>query len=391
MSNTSQRLVSLDVLRGITISGMILVNNPGNWGAIYTPFEHAPWTGMTPTDLIFPFFIFIMGVSMYLSLSKQEFKFTPALAKKIVVRSIMLFAIGVILNFLGPFFKIIFDNSGLQWSEKINRISDILPHIRILGVFQRFAVVYLIGSLIILSIPRIYIGAISIGILVFYSFLLLFGNGFEFSTDNIIAVFDKAILTEPHMYKDWLPSGDRIIFDPEGLLSNLPAVAHVLIGFFVGSIIKKAKNLDQMMVKLSITGIILLFSGFLFVELIPLSKKIWSPTFVLVSAGFATLALTLLIWIIDDKQKQKWSKFFVTFGVNPLAIYIFATIFAALIETIHPSVFGLTGTIKDNVVYLFDHIFIIPKISSLLFAIFFVVLNWTVCNWLYKRGIILKL
>lgn len=366
---------------------MILVNNPGTWGDIYAPFKHAAWNGLTPTDLIFPFFLFIMGVSLYISLEKQEFRFSKALALKIAKRALILLLIGVLLNASSLFMHTL--NQPIEWSERMAKLAELPEHVRLMGVFQRLALAYLFGALLVLLIPERRIVWIAALLLVLYGLILLMGNGLEFSTDNILAAADRALLGESHMYSDWLPNGDRIKFDPEGVLGIISSVAQLLLGFKVGSYIRNNKgNLPQTMVKLAVYGITLLFIGMLLTDLIPFNKKIWSPTFVLATSGFATLALTLLIYLIDVKGKKSWTPFFVTFGVNPLTIYIFAYALAILIDTVP---LGEMGALKPLCYDTLLGIFVIPKLASLLFALLFVGVNWGVCRWMWNRGIILKL
>ncbi len=231
----SGRLLALDILRGITIAGMILVNNPGSWGNIYAPLKHASWHGLTPTDLVFPFFMFIMGISTYMSLRKYDFTFSWASFVKIVRRTIVIFLIGLAIAWFGMFLRGILNDATL-WEAVFN-----FDHIRILGVMPRLAICYGVGASMALLIKRDALPWVVAGMLVVYTLLLIFGNGFAFADSNIISIVDHKVLGPDHMYADTI-DGVRLKFDPEGLLSTLPSIAHMLIGFICGGLIMRQKT-----------------------------------------------------------------------------------------------------------------------------------------------------
>lgn len=337
----SGRLLSLDILRGITIAGMIMVNNSGSRDYTYAPLRHAQWHGLTPTDLVFPFFMFIMGVSTYMSLRKFNFEPTKSAIWKVTRRTILIFLIGLALGWFGQLC------SGLASGESFLEASSHFDTIRILGVLQRLALAYGFAALISLFFKWKHLVWIIAFLLIGYFLILIFGNGFEMSEQNIIAVVDKALWGTDHIYKDWTPEGVRIALDPEGLLSTIPSIAHVLIGFLFGGLIVKNKDNHKRVEKLLIWGTILAFSGLLLQYGCPINKKIWSPTFVLTTTGFAAQLLGLLIWIIDINQKRKWSRFFHAFGVNPLIVYVFAGVLANLFSSIRFSWHGETVSIKS--------------------------------------------
>ena len=272
----SSRLLSLDILRGITIAGMIMVNNPGSWSYIYAPLGHASWHGLTPTDLVFPFFMFIMGVSTFMSLRKYQFKLTKESLYKVVYRTIMMFVIGLALGWFGMLCRGLSAGEGL-----VTAATSHFETIRIMGVFQRLAIAYGFSAIIALLVkPKDLLWVIFI-LLFGYFLLLLFGNGFERSENNIVSIVDRAILGVKHMYKDVDAAGNRIAFDPEGLLSSIPSIAHVLIGFLFGKIIIDNKDNHKRVEKILIWGTVLAFSGLLLQYGAPINKKIWSPTFAL--------------------------------------------------------------------------------------------------------------
>ncbi len=361
-TKASKRILALDILRGVTIAGMIMVNNPGSWGHIYAPLRHAEWNGLTPTDLVFPFFMFIMGISTYISLKKYNFEFSHAAGMKILKRTIVIFLIGMAIGWFSRFcYYWASAPDDLSFGEKLWASVWTFDRIRILGVMQRLALCYGAASIIALTMKHKHIPYLIAGLLTGYFILLMCGNGFAYNETNILSVVDRAILTPAHMYKD---NG----IDPEGLLSTIPAIAHVLLGFCVGRLMldgnksedrasflnsqlitlflvgviltfsgfllsygllgfcvgrlmldgnkseDRASFLNSQLITLFLVGVILTFSGFLLSYGCPINKKIWSPTYVLVTCGLASSFLALLIWIIDVKGYKKWSMFFEAFG-----------------------------------------------------------------------------
>ena len=296
LNQQPSRLAALDVLRGLTIIGMLIVNNPGSWSYIYAPLKHAEWNGLTPKDLVFPFFMFIMGVSTYISLRKFQFAWSSELAKKVIKRTVLLFGIGLALNWIGQ---------GMCSIQSI----------RIMGVLQRLAVCYFFAIVIGTSVSLKKLPFIIATILIGYFILLLVGNGFEYGPGNILSIVDRSVLGGTHIYRD---NG----IEPEGLLSTLPAIAHTLIGYYIGNICLQKTDINMKLQKLFIIGSILLFSGYLLSYGCPINKKVWSPTFVLVTCGAATLLLSLLIWSIDIKKLFRSDNVFTAFGVNPLFCYV---------------------------------------------------------------------
>ena len=385
-----QRLLALDILRGITIAGMLLVNNPGSWGSIYAPLEHAPWNGLTPTDLIFPFFMFIMGVSTYFSLRKYNFSFSWSTGLKIIRRTLVIFLIGILVAWLGLTLR----NYSVPEATFWDSVFD-FDNIRILGVMPRLAICYGVGSIIALLVPRKGLPWTIAAMLVLYAIILILGDGFIYSRHNIINVVDRAVLGESHLYKENI-DGIILRFDPEGLLSTLPSIAHMLIGFICGGIIVSTKDNNMRINKLFIIGTILTFAGFLLDYGIPINKKIWSPTFVLTTCGLASLFLGLLIWIIDIRGHKKWCRFFEVYGINPLFMYVLGTVVSLIITfTKVPCASAPDGIISiKNLIY---QIYLTPMcggdttLASLFFAILFVVFIWIFGYYLYKNKIYIKI
>lgn len=383
----NQRLLALDVLRGITISGMILVNNPGSWGSIYAPLGHAEWNGLTPTDLVFPFFMFIMGISTYFSLRRYKFTFSKEAGKRILKRTVVIFAIGLGIAWFSLFLRTWNGLAGqeIPFFERLFQSVFVFKNLRILGVMQRLALTYCATAIIALTVNNKYLPHIIIGILVTYTGILLFGNGFEYGEGNILSIVDRAILGESHMYRD---NG----IDPEGILSTIPAIAHVLLGFYVGKLFTNKPNNHAKVETLFIIGTILTFSGLLLSYGCPINKKIWSPTFVLVSCGLGSTLLALLIWIIDIKGHKKWSLFFESFGINPLFIYVTASILTICFGSLLIIPYGGKMLSIHNFTY---NILLKPIFgnynASLLYAMLFVTLNWFIGYQLYKRKIYIKI
>lgn len=385
----SGRLLALDILRGITVAGMILVNNPGSWGSIYAPFRHAEWNGLTPTDLVFPFFMFIMGISTYFSLRKYQFSFSWPSFFKIMRRTIVIFLIGIAIAWFGLFMR------GILGDKTFSEAVFNFDRIRILGVMPRLAICYGVGATIALLVPHRRLPWLVALMLVAYSVILLLGNGFEFSDTNVISIVDHKILGPQHMYGDTI-GGVYLKFDPEGLLSTLPSIAHMLIGFICGGLIMSTKDNNLRINKLFIVGVCLTFAGFLLDYGMPVNKKIWSPTFVLTTCGLASSFLGLLIWIIDIKGYKRWSRFFEVFGINPLFLYCLGSVLSIIIGAVKiPYAAAASGSITVKGL-LYDG-FITPicggnaTLASLVFAILFVMFNWCIGYILYKKKIYIKI
>lgn len=390
----SSRLLALDVMRGITIAGMLLVNNPGSWGALYAPLGHADWNGLTPTDLVFPFFMFIMGVAMFMSMRKFEFKLTGSVFVKIVRRTIVIFAIGLALAWFSHFCRSL--ANGKPLIEAINNLETM----RILGVMPRLALCYCAASIIACLVSFKRIPWVAAGLLVIYSVFLVVGNGYAISEDNMLYVVDNAVLGSEHMYKgltvwkEYAKENPGFIpsFDPEGFVSTLPAIAHVLIGLMCGHLIITIKDNNERVKNLFIVGAILMTIGWLLSYGLPINKNIWSPTFVLVTCGMGSTLLALLIWIIDIKGYKAWSKFFETFGINPLFLYVLGGALGILFGCIKLPMGAEMVSIHDIIYKKFLlEIFTDKYLASCLYAIIFVCINWCVGYVLYKKKIYIKI
>ena len=384
-TNNSKRLLAGDILRGITIAGMLLVNNPGTWSHLYTPLGHAEWIGLTPTDLVFPFFMFVMGVSMYFSLRKFNFSMSGSLMLKIVRRTVVLFLVGWVIQWYGMWLRGLYNPESSFWA-------DMFGHLRILGVFQRLALVYFFGSLIAVMFRAKFIPWIIGLILVAYAIILGVGNGYDFSLDNIISRIDMAVLGEDHMYHEHA-FGERLALDPEGILSTLPCIAHALIGFMVGKCLIDIRDNRERIVQIAVWGSVMLLVGWLLQYGIPCCKKAWTSTYVLITCGMASCILAMLIYAIDVKGHNRWCRFFQSFGVNPLFCYLLGSILAIIFGTVR---FGMDGegnpiTIHNLIYDGCQAVTTSPEAASALYAVLFVLICWVPGYFLYKKKIYIKI
>jgi len=377
-----QRLLSLDVLRGLTIAGMIVVNSPGTWSHVYPMLLHSPWNGTTVADQIFPLFIFMMGFSMYISLRKYGFSLHRELLVKIARRTFTIFVIGTFIYATATFLAALRDASSQTaaqespWRTAFMSLSDV----RTLGVLQRLALCYGVGSLVVCTVKHKLLPYLVAAILLSYYFVLLIGNGFEYGESNILAVVDQNVLGLRHMYND---NG----LDPEGVLSTYPSIAQVLIGFCMGKICMEKGDMNTKLLHLFLWGTVGIVAGFLLQDICPLNKKVWSPTFVMVSCGFSSLLLSTLMWCIDVKKWDAKAWIFTVLGVNPLfcyvlseMLYIFADNLPAHGALWHDSLYAwLMGLFGDN------------AFASLLYPMAFLAVVWCIGAWLWKKKIYIKI
>ncbi|MCM1029585.1 MAG: heparan-alpha-glucosaminide N-acetyltransferase domain-containing protein [Pseudoflavonifractor sp.] len=314
-----KRLKALDIMRGLTIALMIVVNT-ALWGApIFHHLGHSLWNGLTAADVVFPFFMFIMGVSMAFSLKRYDYRPSGAAVGKIVRRTLLIFLAGIMLDLAEK--GISGAISGLDFSS-----------LRLTGVLARLAFSYGIGALIALALPQRRLSCVIAVFLVGYGALLLLMKGFEPSVDNIVSRVDVSLFGEGHIYHDWTPAG-RLPLDPEGFLGLIPSVAHVLIGYLCGRRIMQSKSPADCLAPLLLAGAILTLSGLLLDAACPINKKVWSPTFVMVTCGMAASLLAILIWLLDVKKSSAARALgspLMVFGINPLLLYIVSGILAAL-------------------------------------------------------------
>lgn len=365
-----QRLLSLDVMRGMTIALMIVVNNQIGPGRTFPFLNHVLWDGLSFADLVFPSFMFIMGVSAAFSLrrlSKRE------AIHKSVVRGLKIIIVGILLTWLARGF------------EGISSLLD-FETLRYTGVLVRLGICYMFATLIfvLLDTRKKILWCIAIMLIVYAAILFAF-NGFVMSEDNVISVIDRAIIGPDHMYHKHV--GDtRICFDPEGLLSNLPGIAHVLIGMLCGRIILTDKaNLWKTTARLSLVGGALIMAGYFLNPIIPINKNLWTPSFVFATCGGASALLAILLWLLDiHRSKLSWlTKPMCVFGLNPLAIYCFSYLLEAGVLEI------MIG--NQSFAIWFSMLFGGNEVGSLMYSLFLVAVCFLVGLPLYFKKIVIKL
>lgn len=362
----TSRLLSLDVFRGITIAGMVLVNNPGSWEHIYWPLEHAQWSGWTPTDLVFPFFLFIVGVAITLSLGRrvESGAVTRDVYLKIIKRTLIIFAIGLLLNGI-PHFSI------AEW--------------RIPGVLQRIAVCYCIASIIFLNTrPRTQV-LIAIGLLLLYWVLVMtvpapgYAAG-DLTKDGSLPSYVDRVVFGNHVWRQ------AKVYDPEGMLSTIPAIVTALIGVLTGGWLRSERSRIEKAAGMFVAGAVLIAVGWAWNAFFPINKALWTSSYVLFTGGLALQFLALCYWLIDIKGFRRWSKPFEIFGLNAIALYVLADLLANLFELIRVGNESLGGRI-----YNFFASWLSPNNASLAFAIFFVLVCFFFMWLLYRRKIFIKI
>ncbi len=379
----SGRLLSLDVMRGITIAGMVLVNNAGNWYYVYAPLKHVRWNGMSPTDLVFPFFMFIMGVSVFLSMKKFDWRLTDRSVKKILWRSFLLCALGYGLNWLAHGFDLFAQLKDEAFGARLAHSFLDFANVRVPGVMQRLGIAYCFGALLgcLFRKPRQMLAAAGI-LLAGYWIILALGHGFSLSADNIVGRIDRALIGDARLLRASDSQGNMFAFDPEGLLSALGSIAQVLLGFYCGHLLLKNKeDRNKAVTGIFIFGTTILFAGLLLSYGCPINKRIWSPTFALASSGFAALLLALLVWAVDIRGRSKGTGFFEAFGINSLFLYMFSYVFGHLFETA-----GVTGFVFDSLSPLIG-----DYPASLAYSLLFVLFTWSVGYYLYRKSVYIKI
>ena len=380
------RSVSLDFFRGFTVVLMIVVNNPGSWDYIYSPLDHSIWNGCTPTDLVFPFFLFATGNSLSFVMNKYDIN--KSLINKIVKRFVLIFLIGLFLNWC-PFFmykgtEIVpkpwhwFNKNGVEYG------------IRVLGVLQRIAICYLLASIIIILFRKKNLWLISFMILGGYWLIsILFGSHNDpFSLQGYFGnAVDKTIIGSVHLYK-----GEGIPFDPEGIMSNMSALVEVLFGYLIGNmLIKKEKNFE-LLSNLLLIGVAFLLLGYFLDYFVPINKKIWSSSFTIYTSGLAILLLSFLTYLIDLKKKNLWfTSFFLSFGKNPLFIFVLSGLIPRLMNLIHiKSDDDFVNPLEWFYEHFLQNIYKDARLGSFIFSLIMVLFYWLIAYVLDKKKIYIK-
>ena len=363
-----RRLISLDVFRGLTVAGMVLVNNPGTWRAVYAPLRHAEWHGWTPTDLIFPFFLFIVGVAIPLALGPRlaAGDERASIIAKIVRRAAIIFALGLVLH-------------GISSLD--------LATIRIPGVLQRIAVCYLVAALLFVATGwRTQAAVAVLALLGYWAALTLvpvpgFGAGDLGKEGNLAAWIDRGLFG-PHIWRIGK------VYDPEGLLSTVPAVVTTLIGVFTGLWIRAARPARATVQGLLLVGVAGIAVGLVWAWWFPINKSLWTSSYVIFTGGAALIALAVCYWLIEIRGSRWWTPPFVALGVNALAVFFLSTLLAIVLARVRVPVAG--GAARALQAVLFNALFAPwapPVVASLTWALANVLL-WTLVVWpFFRKGI----
>ena len=366
---SKERLISVDAFRGLTIASMILVNNPGSWSSIYPPLRHAEWHGWTPTDLVFPFFLFIVGISLALSFSRrrEEGRSVSSLYRKVFQRSAVIFAIGLFLH-LFPRFH--------------------FSTMRIPGVLQRIAICFLFGAVVYLNTKvksRIVLsGIFLIGFWALMTFVPVpgYGPGVLDYKGNLCGYIDTRLLAG-HIYK---PE-----FDPEGILSTLPAIVTVLIGTLAGDWLRSSRTVFRKTCGIFFAGIILTAAGLLLHPFFPINKQLWTSTFVIFTAGAALLIFGVCYVLIESLGLKKWAFPFLVLGTNAIAVFTGSTLMVKILLLIKIPDGGKT---VSPVAYLYNHALSPtagPCLGSMIYPLLLIVLWVLIILPLYKKKILIRI
>jgi predicted acyltransferase len=374
-----ERSRSLDVFRGLTVALMILVNNPGSWTEIYAPFEHAPWHGLTPTDLVFPFFLFAVGNALAIVMPRLTLQ-------KIFKRTLMVFLIGLCLNWY-PFFLWVGDTltfKGWTWID----VHGNLAGLRVFGVLQRIALAYGFAATLAYFFPKRALVMSAVILASYWGLTLALGApGDPYSLEGFFGTtFDRAVLLPHHLYQ-----GEGVAFDPEGIMSTIPSIAQVLMGYWVGAklITEGAQNFLKKILPGMIVFIVL---GGIWSFFFPLNKKIWTSSYVLVTTGLATMLLMLLVKVIDVNQNKNRSwTWFEAFGKNPLFIFVLSAFVPKTMALIR---IPENGGYLTPLSWFYTHVCALfpgdPKNGSLLYAVVIVLVYALIARILDRKKVYIR-
>jgi predicted acyltransferase len=367
----NQRYLALDVFRGMTVCFMIIVNSPGDWNIAYAPLLHAQWHGFTPTDLVFPSFLFAVGNAMAFAMKKYELQGESVFWQKTIKRTLIIFFLGFLMYWF-PFYN--FEAGTMKP----------LSETRILGVLQRIALCYFFASIILhYGSVKFALWFSAAALLGYWAILYFFGDPNDpYSMAGYAGnALDFTILGEKHLYH-----GEGVAFDPEGILSTLPSIVNVIAGYIAGEFIRTKSNSYETIAKLFMAGAILIFLALTWNMVFPINKKIWTSSFVLLTVGLDLFILPLLMYVIEMRKKVGWTYFFLVFGRNPLFIYLLSEI---LLITLYLIPVGGT-TLAQWFVKTVLRSFASPINASFLFAFLFMLLCWSVGYILDKKRIYVK-
>lgn len=386
----NQRFTSLDVFRGAAVALMILVNNPGSWNHLYGPLAHAPWHGCTPTDLVFPFFLFAVGNALAFVLPGLRSGPPSAFWTKVARRTALIFLIGLLLS-ASPF---------VRWNEAGELVLRHWEQLRFMGVLQRIALAWGAAAVIVwVCGHRGALWMTAALLLGYWAACLLFAAGPDpYSLADFFGNrIDRALLGESHLYR-----GEGVPFDPEGLASTLPAVAQVLIGYFVGDWLRRGRPDAEQVLRLFVAAALLLAAAYCWQLVMPLNKKIWTSSYVLHTSGLALMVLALLMVALDLKRDGRplpaWAGFFEAFGKNALFVFVMSGLVPRLLSLLRWSD-GVDGEGKPRWItplpWLYRSLFapltpFDPRLGSLLFAIANLACYWWLARWLDRRRIYIR-
>ena len=394
---TRERLVALDVFRGLTVAGMLLVNNPGSWGAIYPPLAHAAWHGWTPTDLIFPFFLFIVGITTHLSLDARRARgdAPSQLMRQVLRRGALIFAWGLFLAWFPGFTYA--RTEALADATFLDRVVHRLEHLRYLGVLQRIGLAYIVGGLLVVRLDRRQLfWALAVILLGYWALMTLVpvpGTGGQLGAalldepgQVLSAWLDRTLLGEAHLW-----SGSRT-WDPEGLLSTLPAVGTVLLGALTGAWIgERERALGDRLAAMFAVGCLVMVLGAMWGWVFPINKGLWTSSYVLFTGGMAAVTLATCLWLIDVQGWRGWTQPFVVYGTNPLVAFVGSGLMARLIGSmITWETDGRRVSLQQVVYQSAFASWASPKLASLGFALGFVGVWYLILLQLHRRGIVVK-
>jgi predicted acyltransferase len=396
-----ERLLALDVFRGLTIAGMLLVNDPGSWGAIYPPLEHAAWHGWTPTDLIFPFFLFIVGVTTYLSLNARRARGDDeaAIRRQILRRGALIFLFGFLVNGF-PYFTWA-DVPGVSDPTFLQRVIDRLYNWRIMGVLQRIGLAYMVAGLLTQRTTVKQQVTIIVGLLFGYWFAmtvlpvpdtgamgqLVLGD----AQHTMAAWWDRLLL-------DWSRFGlgnhlwvSSKTWDPEGIFSTIPAIGTAMLGNLAGRWVGSNRSIQERLNGLFAVGALGMMVGLMWNWSFPINKSIWTSSYVLFTAGMACVAIATIMWIVDVHNVKRWTKPFVIYGMNPIVAFVGSGVLARLIYSIFKVNYqGQTISLQAAIYKSLFASWLAPVDASLAFAVCFVLFWFGILYILYRNKIFLK-